>query len=67
MFSQILIKASPRISRACRRGGCLILSGILRGQEEEVVDAFTRRGFRLEKAVRRGKWVAARMGKTGSS
>ena len=38
--------------------GRLILSGILRTQETEVVAAYRRAGFRIERIVRKGKWIA---------
>jgi len=57
VFSNTLIEAAPRIARAVEKGGRLILSGILREQAPEVAAAFNRRGFAVERAVRRGKWV----------
>ncbi len=57
VFSATLIAAAPRIAGAVERNGRLILSGILRTQEREVVAAFRSEGFRVERAVRRGKWV----------
>lgn len=57
VFSEILRLAAPQIAAAVRPGGCLVLSGILRPQEREVLDAFRGRGFCPEKTARRGKWV----------
>ncbi len=57
VFSTTLIAAAPRIARAVEKGGRLILSGILREQESEVLAAFRKQGCRLERAVRKGKWV----------
>ena len=57
LFSQVLIQAADAISAAVRPGGTLILSGILAIQEKEVVTAFRRRGMRIEKAIRKGKWI----------
>jgi ribosomal protein L11 methyltransferase len=57
VFSEILRLAAPQITSAVRPGGCLVLSGILRPQEREILDAFRDRGFRPEKTERRGKWV----------
>lgn len=57
VFSEILRLAAPQIADAVRPGGCLVLSGILRPQEGEVLDAFRDRGFCPEKTARRGKWV----------
>ena len=57
VFSTTLIAAAPRIAGAVEKGGRLILSGILRTQEGEVLAAFRKQGCRLERAVRKGKWV----------
>ena len=61
VFSEILRQAAPQISAAVSPGGCLILSGILRPQESEVLATFQARGFRLEQASRRGKWVTLQL------
>jgi ribosomal protein L11 methyltransferase len=57
VFSTTLIAAAPLIAAAVEKGGRLILSGILRTQEGEVLAAFRKQGCRLERAVRKGKWV----------
>ena len=57
VFSTTLIAAAPRIAGTVENGGRLILSGILRTQEDEVLAAFRKQGCRLERAVRKGKWV----------
>ena len=58
LFSEILIAALPGWARRLRRGGCVILSGILRSQENAVVFALRRNGFALQETRRRGKWIA---------
>ena len=67
MFSEVLIRAAPRIGKACRSGGSLVLSGILRSQEDETLAAFRSRRFQATRIVRRGKWIAARMRKSTGS
>jgi len=57
VFSTTLIAAAPLIAAAVEQGGRLILSGILRTQEGEVLSAFRKQGCRLERGVRKGKWV----------
>ena len=57
VFSTTLIAAASRIASAVEHGGRLILSGILRTQEREVLAAFRKQGCRLKRAVRKGKWV----------
>jgi ribosomal protein L11 methyltransferase len=58
LFSEILIAALPGWVRSLRRGGFVILSGILRSQEDAVVSALRRNGFALRETRRRGKWIA---------
>ena len=59
LYSSVLIAAAPQISRAVAPGGALIISGILREQEAETLAAFSAQKLRIERIVRRGKWVAA--------
>ena len=60
LFSGLLIEIASKIAAATDPGARLILSGILRTQEAEVVAAYRRAGFRIERIVRKGKWIAAR-------
>jgi ribosomal protein L11 methyltransferase len=57
LFSALLIAALPTFRRALRRGGALILSGILRDQGPEVLAVLHRAGYTTE-IRRRGKWLA---------
>ena len=59
--SEILGAAAPRIVRSVAPGGCLILSGILRPQEKEVLRTFRALNLRHEASARRGKWVTLRL------
>lgn len=59
LFSEVLVRAAPRIARAVKPGGWLIFSGVMRQQEKESVAALARHGFRVRQTVRRGKWVTA--------
>ena len=54
----LLIEIAPKLAVSVATGGALILSGILRTQEAEVLAAFRRAGFRMLRSVRKGKWVA---------
>ena len=58
LFSGLLIEVSATIAAAVAADGWLILSGILRTQEAEVIAAFRRAGVRVNRTVRKGKWVA---------
>lgn len=57
LFSGLHLEVAAKVVRAIKPGGRLIFSGILREQEEEVVAEFRRQGIRVERLVRKGKWV----------
>ncbi len=57
MFSGILIEVAAKIAAACAPGGRLVFSGVLREQEAGVVAAFGAHGFRIDRVVRKGKWI----------
>ena len=58
LFSDLLQEVAPKIAAAAAPGGWVVFSGILRTQEKEVVAAFRRVGLRIERLVRKGKWVS---------
>lgn len=58
LFSGLLIEVAPRIRASIERGGWLIFSGVLREQEKEVLAALRKTGLKLERVVRKGKWIA---------
>lgn len=58
LFSDLLMEVAPKIVAAVAPGGRLVFSGILRTQEAEVVAAFKRAGMRIDRLVRKGKWVS---------
>jgi ribosomal protein L11 methyltransferase len=53
-----LVALAQDIKRALRPGGVAILSGLLRTQERRVMAAYTSRGFRLVRRLRRDAWSA---------
>ncbi len=61
LFSDLLIKAAPALKRATKRRGWLLFSGVLRAQLPEVLEAFEKLGFAVERTVVRGKWSAGRL------
>lgn len=61
LFSDLLIKAAPRLKSATKRRGWLLFSGVLRTQLPEVLAAFEKLGFVVERTVVRGKWSAGRL------
>lgn len=58
LFSDLLQEVAPKIAAAAAPGGWVVFSGILRTQEREVVAAFRRAGLKIERLVRKGKWVS---------
>ena len=54
LFSELLIEILPKLKNT----GCLILSGILRGQEREVRRALRLNKIEIMHVRRRGKWIA---------
>jgi ribosomal protein L11 methyltransferase len=54
LFSELLVKIAPKFKAA----RWLILSGILRVQEDDVRQALTRQNIDIIEVRRRGKWVA---------
>jgi ribosomal protein L11 methylase PrmA len=57
LFSGILCEAAAPIASALSPAGQLWLSGILRGQEAEVIATYKAQKLRLVRSLRRGKWV----------
>jgi len=53
-----LVALAQDIKRALRPGGVAVLSGLLRTQERRVMAAYTSRGFRLVRRLRRDAWSA---------
>lgn len=66
LFSGVLIAAAPTIAKAVAPTGELLLSGVLREQEQEVLAAFERRKMRVQKVGRKGKWISAKLSKSAS-
>lgn len=58
LYSELLVKAAPRLRRAMRKDGWFIFSGVLRSQLEEVLTALEACKFSVLRTVVRGKWSA---------
>jgi ribosomal protein L11 methyltransferase len=54
IFSDLLIRLLPKL----KRSNWVILSGILRREERDVLAAVKRHGFKIVDVRRRGKWIA---------
>jgi len=53
-----LQKLAPDIRRVLKKNGCLVLSGILAGQADEVEDSYRREGFSAARHKRTEEWTA---------
>lgn len=58
VYSEILRAAAASLTQAVAPDGCLILSGVLREQEKDVLQTFRKQKFAADKIFRRGKWSA---------
>lgn len=59
IFFDVLEAAFPQLVRSVAPGGILMLSGILKSQAKDCLDAGKRAGFVVGKVVTKGKWVTA--------
>jgi ribosomal protein L11 methyltransferase len=57
LFSELLIEILPKLRRCLKLDGWLVLSGVLREQEAELMDALRRNKIATAQIRRRGKWV----------
>lgn len=57
LLSGILVDISPEIVSRLNHGGKTILSGMLSGQENDVIKAYEKAGLFLSKTVVSGQWV----------
>lgn len=58
LYSELLIETLPRLCLYLAANGWIILSGIMRTQERDVVRALRTNGIRVQEIRRRGKWIA---------
>ena len=56
LYDSLLLHLLPRLEKHRRAGTTLILSGILRGQENAVIRTARNLGWKLEHRGRRGRW-----------
>jgi len=63
IISGVLIQLAPALASRLKPGGIAVLSGILRGQENEVIEAITQAGLKLLEQYRDGKWVSLAIGR----
>ncbi len=58
LFSALLVAVLPRFRTALTREGVLIVSGVMRNQESDLLRALKRNSFAVCEIRRRGKWIA---------
>jgi ribosomal protein L11 methyltransferase len=58
-----LVELAPEIGAALATGGVAILSGLLRTQEERVLDAYLPLGFTVEQTIHHDAWSALQLRK----
>ena len=57
ILADVLVPLMPAAAAAMRPGAVCILSGILDGQEQKVIDAAGKAGLTLEEITHNGEWV----------
>jgi ribosomal protein L11 methyltransferase len=58
IISGVLVQLAPALAAHLKTRGIAVLSGILRGQENEVIEAMVRTGLKLLEQYPDGKWVS---------
>lgn len=58
IVADVIIRAAPEVSRAVKKGGSFLASGIIAPREAETVAAIEDAGFRVVETTRSGDWVA---------
>lgn len=56
--AKILCRLAPSVTAHLKRGGTLVLSGIIESRLDMVLDAFSAQGLKLEKQLKEGEWFA---------
>ena len=57
----VLLQHIPDITRLAKEGTALLLSGIMEGDEEMVVKAYSESRWRVDDILRRGEWLCIRL------
>ena len=58
LTADILIRLSADLNDHIEKGGVLICSGIIHARKQDVIDAYTKAGFTLDRSVALGEWNA---------
>ncbi len=62
--ADVLLILSNTITKNVKNGGVMVMSGIIKSRENEVIDRYSSLGFVLEKRENKGEWVAIAMRKS---
>lgn len=63
IISGVLVLLAPEIAAHLKTGGIAVLSGILAGQDDEVLEAMTKTGLKLFERYPDGKWISLAVGR----
>lgn len=58
LYSELLVEALPNWRKNLREAGRLIISGIMRSQEPQILRALRSSGYAVDETRRRGNWIA---------
>ena len=58
IISGVLVLLAPEFASHLKPGGAAVLAGILKGQEDEVIEAMEQAGLRLIERYQDGKWIS---------
>ncbi|MGO9613855.1 MAG: 50S ribosomal protein L11 methyltransferase [Dissulfurispiraceae bacterium] len=58
LMSEILINIAPEIAACLNEAGIVIASGMLAGQEDDVIRAMEKEGLRCDAKIEDGRWVS---------
>ncbi len=58
IIADIILSVSEHVKNYTKPGTKILLSGVIRGRRDEVVDAYTSLGFELKEEMEQGEWVA---------
>ena len=58
-----LVELAPEIAQSLKKGGVAILSGLLKTQEERILDAYRPLGFVVEQTIHNDAWSALQLRK----
>ncbi len=58
-----LLYSEPELRKRCKNGGVLLLTGLLTLDEKDIVDSYTKSGFKVLEALHEAEWTALALSK----